>query len=132
MSKKIGKRTERQDALELANRLLDEPNADPDDDLRMLSRQLLRGQEVIDKLKTQVGEMYDPYDDLVNTNRDALLDKHEEAEKLIAEVIIKRSLYPAETKIAFIVDVLNALNSFHPMHPDSFTGWPQINAEASP
>jgi hypothetical protein len=30
------------DALELANRLLDELNADPDDDLRMLSRQLTR------------------------------------------------------------------------------------------
>lgn len=30
------------DALELANRLLGEPNADPDDDLRMLSRQLTR------------------------------------------------------------------------------------------
>lgn len=30
------------DALRLADRLLDEPNADPDDDLRMLSRQLTR------------------------------------------------------------------------------------------
>lgn len=30
------------DALQLADRLLDEPNADPDDDLRMLSRHLQR------------------------------------------------------------------------------------------
>ena len=35
-------RTELEDTIELANRLLDEPNCDPDDDLRMLSRQLLR------------------------------------------------------------------------------------------
>jgi hypothetical protein len=30
------------DAIKLAQRLLDEPNCDPDDDLRLLSRQLLR------------------------------------------------------------------------------------------
>ena len=33
------------DALALADRLLDEPNADPDDDLRMLARHLLRSEE---------------------------------------------------------------------------------------
>ena len=31
----------------LAEHYLDEPNADPDDDLRMLSRQLLRAREII-------------------------------------------------------------------------------------
>lgn len=36
---------ERLQVLELANRLLDEPNADPDDDLRALSRQLVRRTE---------------------------------------------------------------------------------------
>jgi hypothetical protein len=34
--------TEKEQAIKLAERLLDEPNADPDDDLRVLSRQLLR------------------------------------------------------------------------------------------
>jgi hypothetical protein len=34
--------SEKQRAIALADRLLDEPNADPDDDLRVLSRQLLR------------------------------------------------------------------------------------------
>lgn len=42
---------ERTQAIELANRLLDEPNCDPDDDLRMLSRHLLRCCEEIDKYK---------------------------------------------------------------------------------
>jgi hypothetical protein len=36
---------ERTHAIALANRLLDEPNCDPDDDLRVLSRQLLRAVE---------------------------------------------------------------------------------------
>lgn len=36
---------ERTQAIALANRLLDEPNADPDDDLRTLARQLLRRHE---------------------------------------------------------------------------------------
>lgn len=35
----------------LANRLLDEPNCDPDDDLRMLSRQLIRRHEEISRLR---------------------------------------------------------------------------------
>jgi hypothetical protein len=36
------------DALNLANRLLDEPNADPDDDLRTLARQLTRKHEELE------------------------------------------------------------------------------------
>jgi hypothetical protein len=37
--------SERADAIRLANIVLDRPNADPDDDLAMLSRQLLRAIE---------------------------------------------------------------------------------------
>lgn len=37
--------SEREEALALANRLLDVPNADPDDDLRVLSRALVRSEE---------------------------------------------------------------------------------------
>lgn len=36
---------ERAEAMVLANRLLDQPWADPDDDLRVLARQLLRREE---------------------------------------------------------------------------------------
>jgi len=42
---------ERRDALALADRLLDVPYADPDDDLRVLCRQLLRAQEEIERLE---------------------------------------------------------------------------------
>ena len=37
--------TETELAIRLANQVLDQPNADPDDDLAMLSRQLLRARE---------------------------------------------------------------------------------------
>jgi hypothetical protein len=40
---------EREEAKVLANKLLDEPNADPDDDLRVFSRQLLRTHEALAK-----------------------------------------------------------------------------------
>lgn len=47
------------DAIELANRLLDEPYVDPDDDLRMLARQLLRRQEAVEKLENRLAELSD-------------------------------------------------------------------------
>jgi hypothetical protein len=37
--------TERQEALRIANRILDRPNGDPDDDLAILARQLIRVSE---------------------------------------------------------------------------------------
>jgi hypothetical protein len=46
--------SERIDTLQLANRLLDEPFCDPDDDLRTLCRQLLRTAERQDKLMAAV------------------------------------------------------------------------------
>ena len=42
-------KTEYEKAVVLANRLLDEPYSDPDDDLRMLSRQFLRQIERTDR-----------------------------------------------------------------------------------
>lgn len=39
------KETEYEKAIKLANQLLDEPYADPDDDLRLLARQFLRATE---------------------------------------------------------------------------------------
>jgi hypothetical protein len=39
---------ERSQAIDIANRILDEPLCDPDDDLRVLSRQLIRRSEELD------------------------------------------------------------------------------------
>ncbi len=43
--------TEYEETVALANRLLDEPNEDPDDDLRTLSRQFLRQVEKVSALE---------------------------------------------------------------------------------
>lgn len=48
---------EKEEAIKLAHRLLDEPNADPDDDLRILSRQLLRAREVLPRIIVDLYEM---------------------------------------------------------------------------
>lgn len=49
--------TERGCALLLANKILDRPSADPDDDLALLSRQLLRGVERAEQAEALVGAM---------------------------------------------------------------------------
>lgn len=51
MQEKTQMASELDDALRLADKLLDAPMADPDDDLRMLSRQLRRQNEVYERYK---------------------------------------------------------------------------------
>lgn len=45
------------EALKLADKLLDVPLADPDDDIRVLSRQLLRQQERVVQLKAALRDI---------------------------------------------------------------------------
>lgn len=114
--------SERTDADKLARRLLDEPNADPDDDLRMLSRQLLRRGEVIERLEKRLGEMCDGTADLVNANRDTILRIHEEGLRRIRKLLECGN--PAQY-IALMLKIIEAVNTFHPMHGESWSGWPQ-------
>jgi hypothetical protein len=60
--------SEFKDTVKLANRLLDEPNCDPDDDLRMLARQFLRGVERVERLQKDLVAMHDPHGDLIAAN----------------------------------------------------------------
>ena len=113
--------SERLDAIRLAKKLLDEPNADPDDDLRMLSRQFLRSVETIDKLKRDLEASYDPTVDLINANRDEILRMHEEAVRRVRRGV--ESNVPGRGAQA--LEVLDALGQFHPMHAESWTGWPE-------
>lgn len=53
---------ERFQALELAHKLLDEPNCDPDDDLRVLARQLVRRHEQIASLQRYVNILESQHD----------------------------------------------------------------------
>ncbi len=109
--------TELEETIALANRILDRPYADPDDDLAMLSRQLLRSVELIHKLKRDLASQFDPMLDLVHANRDVILQKHEEAIRLIRK--------EAEADgIKRVLDIIHALNLFHPMYAESWEGWP--------
>jgi len=51
--------TEREETIRLANKLMDEPNCDPDDDLRMLSRQFLRCIEKLQDTKAVLVRWHD-------------------------------------------------------------------------
>ena len=115
--------SERTDADKLANKLLDEPYADPDDDLRMLSRQLLRRREVIERLEKSLVEQQDPTHDLIEANHDTILQMHEEAVRRLRE-ILDPVLVGAESQVRQAIAVLDALNQFHPMHGESWCGWP--------
>lgn len=113
--------SERTDALKLAHRLLDEPNIDPDDDLRVLARQLVRRTEQLEAMHRKFRELDwegVAMRDMINANRDEMLKKHEEAVSMV-----QRALSTSDTVTAS--RVLKALNLFHPMHPESWPGWPE-------
>lgn len=129
---------ERKDAIRLAKQLLDEANADPDDDLRMLSRQLLRHVEVVEQLKKDLTDSYDPTGDLIAANRDEILRKHEEAARRVRKqceyvwgtlsqtqgAIPPIVLHDVRDHARLALDILQALNLFHPM-ADDWCGWPE-------
>lgn len=49
--------TERDDAIKLANRILDRIHADPDDDRAVLARQFLRSNEIIEKVEDECDQL---------------------------------------------------------------------------
>lgn len=111
--------TEFQETKLLAEKILDRPYADPDDDLAMLARQFLRQVETVkrqEKALQAVDWQGKAELDLIEANRDEILRKHEEAVQRVRGCL-KRS------NTALALQVLDALNLFHPMH--EWTGWPE-------
>jgi hypothetical protein len=115
--------SERTDADKLARKLLEEPGADPDDDFRMLARQLLRRKELIGRMEKQIIANLDSTGDLVNANRDIILEKHQEAVRRVRRLLTRVPLTTAHMVTAVLV--LDALGEFHPMHGESWAGWPE-------
>lgn len=113
--------SERADADRLAERLLNEPNADPDDDLRILARQLLRRREVIERLEKRLAKMSDDTLDLINANRDAILRIAEEGLRRVRKLLDSDDA--AAKRLA--IKTIEAVNTFHPMHGESWGGWPE-------
>ena len=122
----------------LAERLLEEPYADPDDDLRMLARQLLRRREVVERLEKQLVEMSDNTLDLINANRDSILRITEEGLYRVGKeceyivTSLEQSDSPPPIVVKDLADhgrlalrVIGAVSTFHPMHGEYWSGWPQ-------
>lgn len=86
-------------------------------------------QEKVDHLNKQLASLYQEQgmDDLIQANRDEILRKHQEAVRLIAPLLIMGGSGPETMtkKIAHVGEILHALNSFHPMHAESWQGWPK-------
>ena len=121
------KPSERDDAIQLANKILDRPSADPDDKLALLSRQFLRALEVIEAQEKRLKEVDwegVAMRDLIEANRDAILKMHEEAARRINKVLIGGGNQHDAEKLVRIGKVLHALTVFHPMHGESWCGWP--------
>ncbi len=117
--------TELQESIALANKILDRTNADPDDDLAMLSRQFLRSRESIKRMEKQLKEVdWDgqAQEDLIHANRDTILDIHKEALRRIKSLI---AYLPNEGKLVLIAEIIKAVNTFHPMHAESWKGFPE-------
>ena len=74
---------------------------------------------------------YDPYADLINANRDEILKQHQEAIRRVRGCL-ERALeekdgmkFRWENEMVLAIRVLDALNLFHPMHGESWKGWPE-------
>ena len=108
-------------AIAIANRHLANPH-DETGDMAVLSRQFLEACRVIDKQEAAIKDFYkneyDPMADVIQSNRDAILKIHEEAASRIRKCLKRGDLTMAQ-------DVLDALSLFHPMHCESWRGWPE-------
>lgn len=129
---------EKVEADKLADKLLDEPYADPDDDLRVLSRQLLRRREVVERLEKRLAETIDGTLDLINANRDTILRITEEGLHRVRKECeyLTTSLEQSDNLSVIVIKdlrehvrlalrIIEAVNAFHPMHGESWQGWPE-------
>lgn len=77
---------ERDDALVLANKILERPHGDPDDDLAVLARQLLRAREQVAQLRKTLDATVREREDYNGKHQGACL----EIERLRLEVEVLR------------------------------------------
>ena len=90
----------------------------------MLARQLLRRREIIERLENRLEESLDPTADLINANRDAILKIYEEGIRRIGKLVTHQGNRSDSEKMLSIDKILHAVNTFHPMHGESFS-WPE-------
>ncbi len=79
----------------------------------------------IERLECELHEARsgDPTGDLIHANRDAILDMHKEAIRRIKALANEHG--SSRDTLLDINCVIEALNTFHPMHCESWKGWPK-------
>lgn len=74
-------------------------------------------------------EEYDPYADLIEANRDQLLRMHQEAVRRVGACLCRATADDGQLSVWHYITVaqkiLDALNTYHPMHCESWCGWPE-------
>ncbi len=131
----IGKQTEEQrNALRVAKQVLDQPAANPTDDLALLAQKVAKQDEAIAKLERALVAQQDPHRDLVNANRDTILAMHEEAIRRLRRCLRRGLGFDSgvpgglmgglEVQLKTMIEVFDALDQFHPMHED-WVGFPK-------
>ncbi len=131
--------SERTDTDKLAERLLSDDGSSifPDDSLKILSRQLLRRREVIERMEKHLAEMQDPTLDMIHANRDAILRIHDEGLSRVRKKLeyLATSLAQSDSPPPIVIKdleeharlalkIIAAAMEFHPMHGESWSSWP--------
>ena len=75
---------ERENAIKVAHAVLDQPWRDPDDDISVLARQLLRANEAVDALNAKLSDLYEGRSVIIPSSRD-----HAYKINIVAEAFLK-------------------------------------------
>lgn len=79
---------------------------------KIFAAELIKSQEIIEKLKCG-----DQMGDLIQANRDQILKIKEEGLRRIEKALKENDAVKA-------LKIIEVINFFHPMHEDSWKGWP--------
>jgi hypothetical protein len=81
------------------------------------------------KENAMLREEHDPYADLIAANRDELLRMHQEAARRVGACLCRATDDSGQLSVWHHIEVaqavLDALNTFHPMHAENWCGWPE-------
>ena len=90
-----------------------------------VGRKIAALEKAVEDLQRDLVAQHDPTGDLIQANRDQILKMHEEAVQRICKVLIGGGNQHDAEKLVYIGKILSALRMFHPMHGESWRGWPE-------
>jgi hypothetical protein len=96
-----------------------------------VGRKITTLEKAVADLKKDLEASLDPMGDLIQANRDQILKMHEEAIQRVRKCLetgvkdLSGFRYGVEKQCKLALKVLDALSLFHPMHTESWQGWPE-------